>query len=368
MRVLHLVTRSHARGAERVAVELADELDRLGFDDQVLALAPAFDGSRDVRIPVLGSRPGLGAPRVATAAWQLRRQLRRQPADVILAHGGSAAQVAALARRRHGPAVVWQRILPFPADIWRPWSRTWWRWVVHRMDAAVALTPELGAELRRLGYRGPLWPIGNFRDPRRFADVDRAAARAGLRSELGVAEDVPLLGLVGQLVDQKRPERAVDVVAQLERAGYDAHLVVAGDGPGRDALEHHVRARGVEERTHLVGHRADVEWVLAGLDLLLLTSDAEGIPGVLIEAQMSGCPVVTYPVGGVAAVVDHGETGVILDRADTETMARAVEALLDHPQRARDLGEEARRRSDRFSIHHVAADYAAGLRSITSAP
>ena len=352
------------RGAERVAVELAAALDGLGTQNSVIAISPAFDGTLDARMPALVNRTNLDVLAILAAARRLRRRLRLEPVDVVLAHGGSAAQVASLAKSRRGPFVVWQRVLPFPTAIWSPVRRTMWRWVARRADAAVALTPELGDELRELGFAGPLWAIGNFRNPDRFATVDRAAARVGLRSELGLDPSASLLGLVGHLIEQKRPQRALDVLALLVASERDVHLVIAGDGPLREKIDECARELGVRERTHLIGRRDDVETVLSALDVLLLTSESEGIPGILIEAQMSGCPVVTYPVGGVAAVVEDGETGVVLDKADPGAMAGAVAALLDDPERARRLGDQARTRSDRFSIHRAAPLYLSGLESL----
>ena len=87
-----------------------------------------------------------------------------------------------------------------------------------RPDAAVALTPDMGDELRTLRFRGPIWPIGNFRRPDRFVAIDRdRAAEPRLREELGLARAVPLLGLVGHLIQQKRPEHALDVLGHVAR-------------------------------------------------------------------------------------------------------------------------------------------------------
>ena len=106
----------------------------------------------------------------------------------------------------------------------------------------------------------------------------------------------------------------------------------------------------------MLGHRDDVETVLGALDLLLLTSAAEGIPGIVIEAQMAGCPVVTYPVGAVASVVDDGHTGVVLARADPQLMADAVVQLLGATRSpSAMLGVEGRRRADEFSTATRAA-------------
>ena len=179
-------------------------------------------------------------------------------------------------------------------------------------------------------------------------------------------EGVPLLGFVGHLVDQKRPERAVEVLAGVVAAGRTAHLVVAGGGPLEPVLEDVVARRGLEGSVSLLGHRDDVERILAGVDLLLLTSEAEGIPGVAIEALMAGCPVVTVPVGSVAEVVEDGVTGVVMPTADPAAMAATVVGLLeDDAARAR-MSEEARRRTARFSAATTARAYEAHLAALVA--
>jgi len=366
MRILHLVGRSQRRGAETAALELAHELDALGHDNRVRACAPAFDGTRDRDLPPLVARPGMAPVDLGVTVVALARELRSRPVDVVLAHGGWAAQVAALAPARPSPVVVWQRILGFTPNIWSRRRRRWWSFVARRIDAAVALTSDLGAEVRGLGLRGPVFEIPNFRRPERFLDVDRARAGKELRDEIGVTEDAALLGLVGHLIQQKRPERALDVLARVRAVNPRAHLVVAGDGPLHGRFVQEARALGVASAVHVLGHRADVEQILGGIDLLLLTSDAEGIPGVLIEAQMAGCPIVTFPIGSVAAVVDDGRTGVVVAERDTRLMADHVLALLESPSDRARLGDAARRASARFRADSAAREYDRHLRELVA--
>ena len=129
-----------------------------------------------------------------------------------------------------------------------------------------------------------MWPIANFRSPERFVAVDRAAAGTRLRAELGIGPDVPLLGLVGHLIEQKRPERALAVLARVRARGD----CVTSSSPGA-ARSRRIRRRRATRGArrpfvHVLGHRDDVELLLGGIDLLLLTSDSEGIPGIVIEA------------------------------------------------------------------------------------
>ncbi len=368
LRVLHVVSRSHRRGAELVAIELADELDGLGHANEVLALGPSTDGGQETGlVPLVGS-PGVGLRELVTRAYRIRGLVLGDRFDVVIAHGGWAAQVVAVAAASgRGRAVLaWQRILNFPPQLWRRGRRPWWRLVSRQFDAAVTLTEEMEQELRDLHFEGPIWTIPNARKPDRFAVIDRHDEAARLRAEVGVGPDTRLIGFVGHLVTQKRPDRAVACVASVVRSGVDAHLVLAGEGPLHPVLEAQVAQLGVVERVTFLGHRSDIERVLGGVELLLLTSDAEGIPGVAIESLMAGCPVVSYPVGGVAKVVDDGTTGVVLSRPDAALMSRAVVSLLTDDARRLAMGDAGRRASTRFTSASTAKLYEDGLVELVS--
>jgi glycosyltransferase involved in cell wall biosynthesis len=357
VRILHLVTRSQRRGAELVALELARALDRLGCEDRVIALARAFDGSGVDELPSLTPRSDLGVRTLFASVRALRRELVREPVDIVLAHGGRAAEIAALARRGARPRIVWQRILGLPARFSHPLRRRWWQLLLRRTDAAVALTEELENELHQLGFKGRIWRITNFRDPTRFEGLNRADESTRLRAELGVASDAPLIGFVGHLIAQKRPDRAIEVLAEVHRLGTRAHLVVAGDGPLRAALEGQVAERLLDAYVHVLGEREDVEHIFGGIDVFVLTSDHEGIPGVLIEAQMAGCPVVAPLIGGVRDVIEDGVTGTITAHSDPTEIAHGVVELLGDPERRTRMVEAARRRASQFTSSRAAAIY-----------
>ncbi len=336
----------------------------MGHTNEVLALGLGFDGSEDVDLPPLTRRSDGGFRRSGSARRALRRHLAAHPVDIVIAHGGRAVEASVLARRHHRPIIVWQRILGFPPHMWRPIRNLRWRMIVRRIDAAVALTPDLGDELRRLGFKGPVWAIPNFRDPEPFVAVDRDEAARHLRAELDIPVDSGLIGFVGHLIAQKRPDRALEVLVAVHALGEPAHLVVAGDGPLRNRFEADVKARGFGEFVHVLGDRNDIPQILAATDVFILTSDSEGLPGVLIEAQMAGCPVVTVPVGGVRELVDDGETGIVTDGLDPDELANRVVELLRDPHLRFRLGERARRRAVRFSSTRAAGTYAARLAEV----
>ena len=363
VRILHLVGRSHHRGAELVALELAREMERFGHSSSFWAVGPGHEGGTVTDLPVLTDWVRQSPTAVLVAAARLRRVPGYGDADVVLAHGGSALEVAVLAGRCH--PVVNQLIMGMPvAD--RGWFwRRWWRWVFGRTDAVVSLTPELTAEVRSLAYEGPVELIPNARCSARFDSIDRELEAARLRRDLGLAPEAVLVGFVGHLVDQKRPDLAVEVMSGLAARGVEAHLVMAGAGPLSGAVVTKVAEAGLEGRVHLLGHVSEVERVLGGIDLLILTSDGEGMPGVAIEAQMAGCPVVAFPVGGVAEVVADGETGLVLASHDVAVMADSVAVLLADRARLERMGQAARLRSARIAMTGAGECYRQVLEAVS---
>jgi glycosyltransferase involved in cell wall biosynthesis len=355
VRILHLVGRSHHRGAELVALELARELEHFGHHSRLLAVGPGHEGGTESDLPTLTAAVRQHPLALAVAARRLRRSRRGQPADVVLAHGGAALQVAVIGGG--GGPLVHQLIMGMPVGQ-RGWLwHRWWRHLLGRCDAVVSLTDALTAEVRSLGYRGPVEVIANARSTARFDGLDRADAAQRLRAELGVAAEVPLVGFVGHLVHQKRPDLAVDVVRRLRDQGVPAHLAMVGGGPLASEVAAQVDRLSLADRVSLLGHRPDVEQVLGGVDLLVLPSDDEGMPGVAIEAQMAGCPVVAFPVGGVTEVVGHGETGLVLADHDPAAMAEAVAKLVADPAGLAAMGVAARLRAQVFSMAAAAERY-----------
>src|SRR5262249_28358524 len=270
---------------------------------------------------------------------------------------GRAVEAAAFVRGRRGPHLVWQRVLGFPPTIWRAPRRQWWQIVVRRIDAAVTLTDELAHELRRLGYRGPATTIPNFRDPQRFMTVDRARDAAELREDLHLDAGTQVIAWVGHLIAQKRPDRALDVLAAVHQREVPAHLAVAGDGPMRADLVHRARARQLDAYVHLLGEREHVEHVYGGADVFLLTSDAEGIPGVLVEALMTGCPTVAPAVGAVGEVVRDGETGFLVRSGGADGLAGRVVEVLGDPDLARRMTLRSQQLAPEFSTGRAVARY-----------
>ncbi|MFE0329241.1 glycosyltransferase [Streptomyces sp. NPDC058960] len=179
--------------------------------------------------------------------------------------------------------------------------------------------------------------------------------RSEARRRLGLPQDSPVVAYVGRVTRIKRPDRFLAVVREVHRTVPEARFLVCGDGDLRGDLEAAADPRG---RVRLLGWRADVETVYAAADLVLLTSDNEGMPVSLIEAGLAGVPAVATNVGSVAEVVRDGRTG-LLAPPDAGELARHTLALLgDDPLRNR-MGRQARAWTEqRFGAERLVKDTA----------
>ncbi len=138
---------------------------------------------------------------------------------------------------------------------------------------------------------------------------------------------------IGRVTQIKRPDRFLDVVAEIKKRRIDLEFLMAGDGELLEALRERIAAE--ELPVKVLGWQSDMERVLAASDIVILTSDNEGTPLSLIQAGMAALPVVTTNVGSIPEVVIDGVTGIITN-VDVMEMADALEKL------AGDVGLRAR--------------------------
>jgi glycosyltransferase involved in cell wall biosynthesis len=187
-----------------------------------------------------------------------------------------------------------------------------------------------------------------------------ALARVAVRAELGVADDVPLVGLIGRFDPQKNHAGFFEATGYLHRRLPMVHFVLAGKGidEGNRALMRMVEAAGVCHVTHLLGLRSDIPRLMAALDVLASSSSyGEAFPNVLGEAMASGVPCVVTDVGDSAYIV--GDTGQVVLPGDMAGLAAAMEDVLTLPPAEKAaLGERARARvAEHFEIGRVVRQY-----------
>ncbi len=161
-----------------------------------------------------------------------------------------------------------------------------------------------------------------------------------LTARHGIARDARVIGFVGRLSSQKG---VADAIAALEGLPKATVLCVVGSGPEEAALRAEVARRKLGARVVFVGWQQNVNAYLRSFFLLVLPSRREALPVVLRQAGALELPVAAADVGGVSEIVAHDRTGLLYPAGDIDALARTLQALLDAPERARELGRRARR-------------------------
>lgn len=158
--------------------------------------------------------------------------------------------------------------------------------------------------------------------------INRLAARRALEGQLGIPKESPLVGGMFRLSEEKRPLLWIEAAARIANNRPDVRFVLFGTGPLADDVCNCVRELGLKDRIVLPGLTDAPHEALAAMDLLMMTSWAEGTPNVVLEAQWLGTPVVVTAGGGSAEALHHGVTGLLVEEADEEGVAAAALKVL----------------------------------------
>jgi glycosyltransferase involved in cell wall biosynthesis len=314
-----------------VAYQVAAFGEREGnaFLDRASSLCPAF------ALPE--SRALL--PRTAAV---LARRIRAEGIRLVHAHDFKTDLVAAIAARLARVPVI-TTVHGYIAITGK--SRLYRRLdllLLQTMDRVIVVSD---AMRRDLGARG-ISP-SRLRVVRNCIAIDAYAfgrRSRTVRSAEGLAEDDLVVGHVGRLSAEKGQVLLLRAFPRVLEALPSARLVFAGEGPDRASLEDLARSSGLTGTVRFLGYRPDVQEVFANLDLLVLSSDTEGLPNVVLEAMAMGVPVVATAVGGTPEVVEDRVTGLLVPPGDEAALAAAiVESLL-----ARGPAAERARRARAF--------------------
>lgn len=344
-RVLWLIKGLGPGGAEHLLVSFAEAS---GARD--LAYACAF-----LRTDRAHLVPALQAAGVAVHPlagrwwpWRLRRLLRDERIDLVHAHSPLVAAVARLVLRTIPRAE-------------RPVSMTTEHNVPEGYHRATKLVNDLtfglddahlavSAEALRSAPRRHRSSVEVVRHGVVLAAVRAAADRRSVRAELGLPDDVVVIGTVANYRVQKAwPDLLLAARTVLEAAP-DVRFVGVGQGPlEHDVLEEH-RRLGLEGGFLLLGHRPDAVRILSGCDVFCLASVQEGLPVALMEALALGLPVVATRVGGVPEAVSDGVEGRLVPPSDPAALATALVEVATHPLLRKGMATAAGVRGEAFDI------------------
>jgi glycosyltransferase involved in cell wall biosynthesis len=151
------------------------------------------------------------------------------------------------------------------------------------------------------------------------------------------------IGIAGRLVPVKRVDLFIESAFYLKQhhPELSIHFHIYGDGPLSDNLQAQVRSQQAEDYIHFEGHCENIAQHLGTLDALLMTSDHEGLPMVLLEAMCLKIPIIAHAVGGIPHLLDQGRCGVLVQNQTAKAFAEAIVKLINQPEQYEQLAQLA---------------------------
>lgn len=282
-------------------------------------------------------RVGMDRGRLLSGVGSIRRIIREQGVDLINTHSSSDSWTGSIAGRLEGIAVLRTRHISSTVNANLPT-----RWLYGRLCDEVITTGEFIRSQLIRDLR--LDPDRVFSIPTGIAaDAFNGAGDGGFRSEFGIPDTAPVVGIAAVLRSWKGHLDLLDAMATVRGLIPDVRLLIVGEGPMRERIQARIRDLGLDGCAILTGYREDIASVLAAVDIAVMASYAsEGIPQFALQAMAAGKPVVATRAGGIPEVVQEGVTGRLVEPRRPDLLSQAIVDLLNDPDGRCRMGEHAR--------------------------
>jgi glycosyltransferase involved in cell wall biosynthesis len=149
---------------------------------------------------------------------------------------------------------------------------------------------------------------------------------------------------------EKNHREMIEAFARIAPDHPEWTLKIFGDGSLREVLEEQIRAAGLADRVLLMGPTRDVERELLNASMFALSSNAEGLPLVLVEAMACGVPCVSYDCSpGIREIITDGADGIVARQGSVDELSAGLRRLIEEPETRRAMGQQALISSKRFA-------------------
>ena len=346
-RVLHIrASCGHGGGPEKTLLYTPRFLEG-SYDVRLAYVRPYRDPSFDMRERAkargvfLLDIPEWG-PLDPRTFVRLNREVRAFRPDIVHTHEYKTNALGLLLRKLH------RSILITTVHGWvTPSARTrlYWKldqtFFLRRFDRVICVSEDLLNDCRSFGVQADrCCLVENAIDTQKYV---REYPAQEARRLLGLREGGVLIGAVGRLSPEKGFDLLIRAVAQLNNAGCDLQLVIAGDGPERDSLQTLIDKLQLGDRILLLGHRSDMIDVYQAMDVFALSSIREGLPNVLLEAMALETPVVATRVAGVPRLVQDKVSGLLIEPNSVPELVAGLDRMIQDAELRKSLARAARR-------------------------
>jgi glycosyltransferase involved in cell wall biosynthesis len=348
LRIAFLLSSLKFGGGERVTLNLAAALKRRGYEIDILVTQPIGEllgeAGRDFTVV------DLRCARTWQLPGRLARYLRARRPVALISSFWKLNLCACLSRiaSPRTRLLVWEHSPPSRSANSPRWAYLPTASLLYRLATkVVAVSEGVARDIRGM-------TIGL---DRRIVTIANPVPSSGSLEARDARTPGKRILWIGRLAEPKNPGLMLDAFARTR--GSDLRLDILGDGPLRSALEARAKALGLGRQICFLGFQPAPYDHMAQADLLVLSSDREGLPTVLIEALHAGLAIVSTDCGdGVREILMEGRYGTIVPAGDAAALAVAIEGQLACPPDPARQREAARR----FDPDRIAGQFLAALR------
>jgi glycosyltransferase involved in cell wall biosynthesis len=326
LKILQIIQRSQLRGAEIFACQLATELQKKGHVVDVLILFGKPDNTFSFLIPFKYLQANEKKRwRDFSGYKNLSTLIMAEDYDIVQANAGDTLKYAALSKKIYR----WESKLIFRnankiSDFLKSNLKVHInKWLLKEVDFIASVSHECKKDFLKLfnifHNKIGVLPIG----------VSLFEIQSPGESEIkNIHIKAPKILHVGGFVPEKNHVGLIRIFLKVRQSFPEANLLLVGQGKLTSDIEKLVAEHELSNHVFFLGKRNDVLLLMKSVDVFVLPSSIEGLPGVILEAFSQKLPVVAYDVGGISEIVVNDKTGWLIKKDDEESFAAAVKKVL----------------------------------------
>ncbi|GMQ29580.1 glycosyltransferase [Algoriphagus confluentis] len=328
MKIFQVIQKPQKRGAELFAIQLSEELIRLGHE---VILISVFEGIEALSFS--GRQINLDRP-IQRRLWDWKgwktfaELVKKEKPDIIQANAGDTLKFTVLSRLFFGwkTPLVFRNASQMSRYFTNPLIKSCNRFLLTQVEGIASVSLNSQEDLftffkpRRTKLK--VIPIG-------VNKKNETIGENGRRNKELVH--------IGGFTFEKNHAELLDIFHRLLKVDSDFQLILIGDGPLKSQIEDQVKTMGMEDKVDFLGNVSQPFSHISKNAILLLPSKIEGLPAVILEAMVHHIPVIAYGVGGISEVLKTGETGWCIPPNDFQAFIQAIQEVQTMSEEAKQI-------------------------------
>lgn len=351
MNVCFLLGGFYSGGIGRVVSILANRLvDEPNLIVHAVTLRPAekteiYSLDSDVKRSYLITKKGSVKKILFSASRELRKYIKENDIDVVVACGNVFYPIALLAKVKKVKIICWEHSNVYNTN--DNDGQTILRWLGAKLSNKIITLTECDKDGYRKKFNAKrIQRIYNPIDPQLYTESEEYNPKT------------KKIISVGRFCYQKHFEEIPEIAKKLNDITQDWTWDIYGNGELFDDIHQKIEKYGLENKVFLKGQVGNLYSLYKNYSMIVMTSRYEGFPMTLLEGAANGLPMLSYDIlTGPNEIIDNGVNGYLIDEGNSEEMAREIASLLLNKEKRLEFSKESQKTAKRFDVNSIATEW-----------